>query len=426
MLTRLKLRNFKSWTDSGNVSLRPITGLFGANGSGKTSLLQALVLLKQTSDSADRSVVFHFGDQTTAVKLGDFRSVVHGHDTGKEIRMGLDWEVVKPFRVVDTKRGNRTVLSDRRLGFAVAAHQSSGVRRRRFIVREMSYRVGRAGFGMRRRATKEKVEYELFAEETSFSFIRSVGRPWQLPAPVKAYGFPGQVDVYFQNAGFLAELQRAFEQRLRRIHYLGPLRADPKRRYTWMGAQPIGVGKKGEFVVDAILASRERGATIGRGNQVFQVKVRKTPGSPEVLITDVGFGLSQILPVLVLCFYVSKGSTIILEHPELHLHPAVQAGLADLLVEAWRKRQVQVLFESHSEHLLHRLHRWCVVEERAKRDEIGIFFCRTERDFSRLAKLDLDLFGKIANWPKDFFGDGGDQVPTILSATQEGYDSFPE
>ncbi len=56
MLSRLKLRSFKSWADTGNVALNPITGFFGANSSGKTSLLQALLLLKQTADSYNPSV----------------------------------------------------------------------------------------------------------------------------------------------------------------------------------------------------------------------------------------------------------------------------------------------------------------------------------------------------------------------------------
>ena len=61
MLTRLRLENFKSWQDTGNITLRPITGFFGANSSGKSGLIHALLLLKQTADSADRGIVFNFG-----------------------------------------------------------------------------------------------------------------------------------------------------------------------------------------------------------------------------------------------------------------------------------------------------------------------------------------------------------------------------
>lgn len=453
MLTRLKLRNFKSWSDTGDLKLRPITGLFGANSSGKTSLLQAILLLKQTSESSDRGLVFHFGDHTMLVDLGDFRSVVHGHDTDAEMGVSLDWEIEKPFKVIDTKSSNREILSDHKLGLSVVTTQRSGVRTPRPIVREMFYRVGEAKFGMRRKEEKGKGKgkYELYSDGTEFRFIRSTGRAWSLSEPVKSYGFPDQVRAYFQNAGFLADLELAFEECLEGVFYLGPLRAYPARQYTWAGAQPTDMGEAGEFAIDALLAARERGEkisrgkgrpkltleqyvahwlknlslihefrveSVGEGSQIFQVKVRKTPRSEEVLITDVGFGVSQILPVLVLCFYVPEGSTIILEQPEIHLHPAVQSGLADVLIDAWQKRKVQILLESHSEHLLRRLQRR-IAEKTVSKDDIGLFFCGTDARGSRITKLTLDLFGNITNWPKDFFGDEFGEIAAITRAAQE-------
>ena len=97
MLTRLKLKNFKSWSDTRDLALKPITGFFGANSSGKTSLLQALLLLKQTSDSADRGLALQFGEKSSLVDLGDFRSVIHGHAEGSELLFEFDWQVKKPF-----------------------------------------------------------------------------------------------------------------------------------------------------------------------------------------------------------------------------------------------------------------------------------------------------------------------------------------
>ena len=73
MLTRLRLENFKSWKNTGDIALKPITGIFGANSSGKTSLIQALLLLKQTAESSDRGIVFHFGDDRTPVGPGRLR-----------------------------------------------------------------------------------------------------------------------------------------------------------------------------------------------------------------------------------------------------------------------------------------------------------------------------------------------------------------
>jgi predicted ATPase len=135
------------------------------------------------------------------------------------------------------------------------------------------------------------------------------------------------------------------------------------------------------------------------GGNIYRVKVRRNPGSPDVLITDVGFGVSQILPAIVLCYYAPAGSIIILEQPEIHLHPAVQAGLADVFIDAVKTRNIQIIFESHSEHLLKRLQR---------------------RIAEKVIKpLNLDLFGRIENWPKDFFGNQFEEMALTTRAAIE-------
>ena len=232
------------------------------------------------------------------------------------------------------------------------------------------------------------------------------------------------------------------------MYYLGPLRAYPERRYTWAGAQPTDVGSAGEYTVDAILASRKWGKSISRGrgkrrrtleehiaswlkdlglihdfrvvplaegSPVFEVRVRKSARASEVLITDVGFGVSQILPVLVLCFYVPEGSTIILEQPEIHLHPAIQSGLADVLIDAWKTRKVQILLESHSEHLLRRLQRR-IAEETISEEDVGLFFCSAGGRSSDIVPLELDPYGNIANWPRDFFRDQLGEIAAMSDA----------
>jgi predicted ATPase len=129
-----------------------------------------------------------------------------------------------------------------------------------------------------------------------------------------------------------------------------------------------------------------------------------TKGGSEALLTDVGFGVSQVLPVITLLQYVPEGSTIILEQPEIHLHPLAQANLADAIVHAASHRKVQVILESHSEHMLLRLQRR-VAEEEISANEIKLYFCDAPDGASTLTPLELDLFGQITNWPKNFMGD---------------------
>lgn len=452
MLTRIRLRNFKSWVDTGDLALYPITGFFGANSSGKSSLLQAILLLKQTSDSRDRGLIFHFGDKSTPVDLGDFTSVLHGHKSGRELEMSLDWQLESPMIIRDVRSDYRSVASSKTLGFSVSIGEAGDGGLGRPVIREMTYRVGEARFGMRRDSSK-MVAYQLRSstpEQPDFGFIRSVGRPGMLPGPEKCYGFPDLVRAYYQNAGFLADLALGLEQRLERVAYLGPLRAHPERRYAWTGAQPADMGRAGEAVVDAILSARDRDqkispgyrkwrlsveqyvakwlqeleliydfrvVSIGEGSQVYEVRVRRTRGSAEVLLTDVGFGVSQILPVLVLCLVVPDGSTVLLEQPEIHLHPSVQCGLADIMIDAWKTRRVQIIVESHSEHFLRRLQRR-IAEQLVSADDVGLYFCDLGSSRSELRELDLDMFGNIMNWPPGFFGDEFAEIAAMTRAAE--------
>lgn len=437
MLTKLRLEHFKSWRDTGDLRLAPITCFFGSNSSGKTSLTQSLLLLKQTAESSDRKAVLQFGGPGSLVNLGDFASVVHNHEISRSLRISLTWVLEDELELANPLERTGVVASGKNMSFSTQIEAANGQGKAiRLRVSELSYTLDGASFRMIRSDAK-KDGYELGADVTGFQFTRTQGRAWPLPPPVKCYGFPDQVRGYFQNAGFLSDLELQLEEALRHIFYLGPLRAYPERTYSWAGGQPSDMGRAGEQVIDAILSSRDRGDKISPGykkrkltleayvalmleklglitsfavtpvsedSQIFQVKVRKTAKSPEALITDVGFGVSQILPVVVLCFYVPEGSTVILEQPEIHLHPMVQAGLADVLIDATARRKVQVIVESHSEHFLRRLQRR-IAEQTLKHNDAALYFCDYQEGESRIVDLDVDLFGSIKNWPQDFFGD---------------------
>ena len=122
--------------------------------------------------------------------------------------------------------------------------------------------------------------------------------------------------------------------------------------------------------------------------------------------------------LLVHCYYVPEGSTLILEQPGIHLHPKAQADLADLLIEVITKRDLQILVESHSEHLLNRLQRR-VAEEKIAVDQTALYFCRNEAGVSTIERLEMDEFGNIVNWPENFFGDEMGDLFAMTKAQRE-------
>lgn len=100
MLNRVKLEDFKAWREA-DLTLGKVTGFFGTNSAGKSSLLQFLLLLKQTKNATDRGIVLDFGGPTDMVNLGTFEDVVHGHDNHARIRWQLEWTLPKTLRIVD-------------------------------------------------------------------------------------------------------------------------------------------------------------------------------------------------------------------------------------------------------------------------------------------------------------------------------------
>ena len=449
MLTRLRLENFKAWADTGDIELKPITGFFGTNSSGKSSLIQSLLLLKQTAESSDRGAAFDFGDARGYADMGDFASVAHEHQVDRAMKISLDWEADTPFSIIDPAK-DKPIAQSRRIGFEVASRMKTTGFRPGAVVDQMSYSVGDAVFGMRRMGTGQ---YTVFSKNADFKFVVRSEMPYPpFQLPFKCYIFPDRVRQRYFNMAFLSDLELILEERLESVYYLGPLRAHPQRTYTWTGSQPYDMGRAGEYAIAAILAARERLRVIlqrdikrltfleeyvahwlkelglihdfrieriADDSPLYRVKVRKSPRAIETLIADVGFGVSQILPALVLCFYAPKGSTVILEQPEIHLHPLAQAGLADALIDAYQKRGVQIIVESHSEHLLRRIQRR-ISEETISQDHVGMYFCSQDSGgASQIDRLELDEFGNIANWPENFFGDQFGEIAAMSEAAMK-------
>ena len=125
--------------------------------------------------------------------------------------------------------------------------------------------------------------------------------------------------------------------------------------------------------------------------------------------------MSQVLPALVLLYYVPEGATVLMEQPEIHLHPAVQIGLADVMLSVAKARNVQIVVESHSEHLLRRLQRR-VAEGTAAPDQVKLYFVSARNGVARASDLSLNRYGEVENWPEGFFGDEVGEVAAIARA----------
>ena len=400
MITELSAQNFKSWQDTGKLHFAPLTGFFGANNSGKTSLLQILLLLKQTAarrDTDSHKPLF-YGDDSSLVNLSDFESVMHRHNTtftlGISVSLKLPPEIKLKGRLTDSVDFSVSVVNHNRTA----------------QVEALSYMVGDERYGIEWTAQGYK--------DIKSGHSRN---------PHRCYGTVNPLS----NRDELALLHEAFEDQFARVHHLGPYRLPPQHTYDWGGEHPDNVGQHGERTIPILLSGRIRLRSIEQDilkrlqelqlihsydirstseqGREYEILVTQHEGGTAVPLTDVGFGVSQILPVLVFCYSAPENSILILEQPEAHLHPKVQSELADVLIDVVKNRNIQIILESHSEHLLLRLMRriaeYGVYDEGISADQTAFHFCEINDGNSKAEQLKVDEYGNISNWPKDFFGD---------------------
>lgn len=239
------------------------------------------------------------------------------------------------------------------------------------------------------------------------------------------------------------------------IRYLGPLREEPRAAYP---DSPEGddsyVGSKGEFTASVLQRHSARKVSVptpeddgmsrtsrrpiqlitavnrwakyldigesfsvsdqGRFGIQMQAKQRDVDGDLD--LTSVGTGVSQLLPVIVMCVEAPVGSLLLIEQPELHLNPKVQQRLADFLL-AMAQSGRHLIVETHSEYLISRLRRRVAEDEQdSLQDTIGIYFAKRVNGATTYDLVQQNEFGGIEEWPENFFDQATEEEHAILSA----------
>lgn len=455
MLQNLKIKNFKGWQDTGQIKMAPITLFFGTNSSGKSSIGHFLMMLKQTVQSSDRKAVLYPGDKSSAVQLGSFQEMVFKRDIRKKISFGYDWDLKKELEFKDALNKRKYAVSHMGFDGKIVLQEDGG---QSLFMEKFHYTLNTPDeedllIGMVKKKSGKKNEYDVYSK--NYPLKRNAGRVWYPGTPVRFYGFPDEVVSYHQNAQFVQSLNLEHENLFKSIFYLGPLREKTDRLYSWSGITPESVGYSGESTIAAILAAKNRKINLGykrltypieqivaknlknmdlidefkvrrisEQRQEYEVKVQTKGSKNWVDLPDVGFGVSQVLPVLVQCFYAPANSIIIMEQPEIHLHPSAQAALADVMIdvihsrENGKDRNIQLIIETHSEHFLKRFQRR-IAEDSIFADKISAYFAKVDRLPAKLEPLEIDIFGNIRNWPKNFFGDEMGDVVRHAKAAME-------
>jgi predicted ATPase len=441
MINWLRVKNFKSLADTGKIDIRPLTLLMGPNSSGKSSILQAILLLKQTAESRDveRSVQVD-GDY---IRLGPFRDFVFGHDTKRKMQIAVSitpdrpilfgparsLAIVRPTRILpneivaEVTLGTGTQMQTLALKTAFLIHDE--------VLGDIRLIKTRGKRGAYTASMESRAGIVPFRPLKNAKFYDMTIMPGRRPGV-------SSTSLFYNLRRLSSYVTSQFEENLSRVIYLGPLREEPSRLYAGIAERPQDVGIAGEDAVHVLwLGKRERKQaelrrTVEKWMTAFDIckemKLRQVEGpyfqlyfvdkhtGVKATLADVGFGASQLLPVIVAGYYAPAMSLIIEEQPEIHLHPKAQTTLADLFIDV-SKQGKKMLIETHSEHVLSRVQRR-IGEKHIDNESVAVYYCESSARGTRVRKVPIDKYGQLESdkLPRGFFDESYQESKAHMEA----------
>ncbi|WP_318466617.1 DUF3696 domain-containing protein [Photobacterium leiognathi] len=492
MLSSIKLKNFKSFKSLDNLKIKPITVLCGTNSCGKSSILQSILLLKQTKESRSSNQSLLLNGKY--VHLGDIDNVIYGNDT-KEL-MSLVYQYDFTTEEYFENRRSRHRPSVFNLLRYILPNETRRIKGAVYsIVFSIDLRVSDKSKGYIKTADIDKYQVTITTKTpdgnvidgAETSLIRSNDNGFEIKW--KNIHFPhrreenvldgnaNRLSVNFENLFPLIEIRNisgdedTFERIPFQVHhffraiddfvininegvtYVGPLREEPSRRYIYEN-EVLEIGTKGENA--AYIYQTEQDESIGdhylfnknddsfikqndvklkhglnhwfklmniKGfkpdyqSEIIRLKMDANSSSEtRVNIADVGFGVSQIFPIVLEGLRMQKNGTLLLEQPEIHLHPNLQMQMADYFISLALSKK-NVIIETHSDHIVNRLVRRIVEGKELELESlISIYFVSNSDDGAYLEEVVIDPLRGIANWPDGFFDQTASEQEKIMLA----------
>jgi len=435
-LHALRLRNFKCFEDSGRIELAPLTLLFGRNNSGKSSILQCLLLLRQTLDSPEYGPRLNI--RGPLYPAGSYVDMVHQHRAQQHIRFefGIRLDHGAHHAEIELEFDSDEPRAPRVTRLDVRGDDVEALVLRRGVGRGGPYEllIGGVNLGGERKANFH------FPVNQFLPLIGKEPRRVGRPSPAREAA-----------REFARKAMGEFEEILAGLRAVGAFRRQPERRYEFQGRAPDAVDAVGEHVVSALIEDATRRGRRGKlleavnrglkavgrvrlmplrrlskAARIYEVRLRDTDSGRWANFADVGFGIGQAFPVFVEGIRTPPGHLFVVQEPEIHLHPDAQLAMADFLYDL-AANGVYVIAETHSEHVLlrvrHRVARAAGDGRRSSalgpRDVSIVHVSRTSDGTGRAQRLPIDELGQIRKWPKDFMEEATQERMALLETVAQ-------
>ncbi len=427
-ITSLSVSGFKSIVEEQTLEVRPLTLLAGANSSGKSSIMQPLLLLKQTLEAPyDPGPLLLDGPNVRFTSAQQFRpaGLPKGRAAHLMVDLGLSDEssFLVTFRNQESRPvalQSNTILKD---GNCVILKENTGPADlvdlapqvlSSDLVQRVLRRAGDAPLKFTRdrffqRPDQEEPPELFFILVDYYKLTSTIAR--LLTEVIHLPGLRGNPKRVYSVTAVDASYPGTFD------HYVASLIAD------WVSESPGRVRQLSDDLKSLGLTWKIEAAPVNDTQVELRVGrlPRPKPGGAKDLvnIADVGFGVSQTLPVVVALRAARTGQLVYIEQPEIHLHPRAQVAMARLLVNA-AKRGVRIVAETHSSLILLAV-QTLVAEGVIEPEFVGLnWFLRDEKSgTTRIKTAELDEAGRFGDWPEDFDEVALEAENRYLSAAEE-------
>jgi AAA domain, putative AbiEii toxin, Type IV TA system/AAA ATPase domain len=413
----LRVENFKGIRDEIHLDLAPITVFVGENSSGKSSCIHALAALSQTVNLQNTELPLVLDHEFAHVHLGRFIEIVHSNSYRDTIGLGVHLGGANYLEPIEKAEAVAYPRFKATRGSIQADFDYKCTQRTQVVeIENATYSIDGKEFRIRR----SKDGYWTTRVETGERFpCRRDGSLY-----FELRGLTARSPSDYAKLVTLSSAQDSLRVALQGIRYLGPFRIPPLRQYQTRGSIPKEVGPLGESTVTLLaneaIQSRSRPhiaeiaewlSLLGLAKSLDISRLAKTDAFGAALtldddeafpIADLGYGLSQVLPVLTQCSFAPSNSTLLFEQPEIHLHPLAAANLGRIFGSTVSRTNGTILIETHSPELVSSLQTE-IKEGRLSAEDVKLYRVNRQEGASKFQHIEIDTHAEIyENWRKGF------------------------
>lgn len=432
----VKLENFKCFEDLPQLDFGRITLITGANSAGKSSLMYSILGLLQSDNFP-----FQFTVNGKYVEMGSFLDMIYRHDDDRDIIIDLNVEKNGVPYMVKTilskpEHGTQPVVAT----FTCSADYFDISLTRRFEDGRVYYLMDLRYDSALNESAKRKSD--LFVEnfrnivpqeglkpgemEEMLNVLRSWVKPISTTSVKVEESDNGLMtddrNVSFAMSMVLSDVSELFISLNSNLNFVTSFRTPASRTYLETTLKDGKVKSSGEGFVMELLNWRDKDRKkyeaiieqlrklgvlydiepkrLDGGNFQVDIKVRKDGVFTN--LSDVGFGVSQLLPIIVANMELGDESTLMVAQPEIHMHPSVQANLGDYYIHQINNSKKNYVIETHSEYLLNRL-RLGIAKGTLRTNDIRVYYINQTDGKTIVHQIKFCKNGQIKGAPEDFF-----------------------